>query len=412
MCYHSIIKYYKTLKFFYFKYLSYFLIFFGLYFGGRIAVSGIHIFIIISIIDLVINGRRSIKDFPKMLLLPIIFYAAHIISALYSQNTRATSFDLEVKLSFLLLPLLFGFQKPDPRINLLIILRLYVFASLISGLILLINNILYYSENGQLLSYMTYSIFLHPSYLSMYFTFNILVGVFLLHKKTGNVFCILFSLLIALINIYFAESKAAIIVTFILLVYVLFSLISHRYRLIASLISLALFVVFLFFANKIHRFSSIPYVFEHLKETTGHPETAVESTALRVLVWQASLEVIKNNPLIGVGNGDVHTELSKVYKKRNIIHALQINMNAHNQYLETTIALGVVGLILLLAMLFLPLFYVQSNTFLLYGFILIIAINILVESMFNTQAGVIFFTFFYSLLISDSTSKRKQNPLL
>ena len=383
-----------------------------MYFGGRFAVNAIAIFIVTGITDLVINGRRSIGDFPKLLLLPPLFYAAHIISALYSQNTGAAFFDLEVKLSFLLLPLLFGFQKPDPAIKLLSILRLYVFAGLISGLFLLINNLLYYSENGQFLTYMTYSTFLHPSYLSMYFGFSILAAVFLLLNKSGNVFCIVLSMLIALTNIYFAESKAAIIVTFVLLIYMLFMLINPKYRAFASLISLALLVSFLFFANKIHRFSSISYVFEHLKETMEHPENAVESTALRVLVWQASTEVIKDNPLIGVGIGDVHSELSKVYMKKNIVHALEINMNSHNQYLETTVALGIIGLLLLLLMLFAPLFYVQNNTFLIYGFILIIAFNILVESMFNTQAGVIFFSFFYSLLIADSVKSPKQNPLL
>lgn len=381
------------------KYAAYIIFFLGLYLGGRFAINSIGIFVLISIIGLIKDGARSIKEFPKLLILPIAFYLIHIIGSFYSSNSSDALFDLEVKFSFLALPIIFGLQKDDSNIDLTKILKLFVYVSLIMSAVYLSFNIRAYIESGRLLYYMEFSKSLHPSYLSLYLVFNILVGIYLIVNKNINLPIVITSLLLSFMAIYYAESKAGQIATFAILVFLLFKSIKLKYRKLAIIGGLILIIGFGYIIKDNSRFRSIIYSLSHLKEIIDHPEAAVESTAMRLLSWDASLEVIKSSPIIGVGTGDVKDELSKLYLRNNFIEAYNIKMNAHNQFLETTIGLGIIGFIVLVSMLIFPLFSIKKESLLLQGFILIVSINILVESMFNTQAGVLFIVFVYTLLV-------------
>ena len=82
-------------------------------------------------------------------------------------------------------------------------------------------------------------------------------------------------------------------------------------------------------------------------------------------------------------------------------------LNTHNQYLQTTIALGMVGFIILVLSLLAPLVQAIKKRNQLYVlFLLLFIINILVESMLETQAGVIFFAFFNSLIFTQYSKEK------
>ncbi|RLD63911.1 MAG: hypothetical protein DRI84_09175, partial [Bacteroidetes bacterium] len=331
----------------------------------------------------------------------------HIISSFYSSNQFEAQFDLEVKFSFLILPIIFGLQKNNSKIDFIIILRLFSVASIISLLVLMGINGLKYFETGNMLFYNEYSYLLHPSYLSMYLSFNILIAVFLLSQKKGNTYCLVFSIVLSLINIYIAESKAGQLTTLILVVFIAFKLIPAKFRKFALIFSIILVLIFGYLAKDGKRFSFFVDAIEHYSDIVGNPEEVTESTAMRILAWSASYQVISENPIFGVGNGDIKDELSVVYAERKFIKPLEMHMNSHNQYLETGVGQGLLGLSILLLLLFLPLYLIKEYPIITQGFILIVALNILVESMFNTQAGVIFIVFFYSFIFSNLGIKSK-----
>lgn len=406
-CSHYI--YFINLKLLNIKYLSYLLFFIGMYFGGRYAVNGIALFVFIAIISIVKEGIRPIKEFPKILLIPISFYLIHLISALYSTNLNASFFDLQVKFSFVLLPLIFGLQKKEKQADIYIILRLFVLATIISTSVLLGVNYIESIKIGKWQHYMEFSKFLHPSYLSMYLVFFVLTTVFLVSQKKGNLFCLSIGMLLSITTLYFADSKAGMLVLNITLGFIgiksLYS-ISKVLALVTSfLVILSVIVLF----NYSYRFKTLHLSTEKIEQILDNPNQSAESTTLRILVWSASIEVIKHHPIIGVGNGDVKNELNTVYTQRNYKVPLEIKMNSHNQYLETYIGTGIIGLMILVFMITLPFFIIKSKTLLMQGFIIIFAFNILVESMFNTQAGVIFIVFFYSFLISQTKNKNSIN---
>ena len=382
------------------KYFSYFIFFIGLYIGGRYAVYFTAVFVVIAIISLVTEGVKPIRSFPKILLIPIGFYLLHIISVFYSSNIDTALFDLQVKFSFLLLPVLFGLQKNENKVDLVIVLKLFSIATIIACSSLLWINYQEYTEIGYWNHYMLFSIFLHPSYLSMYLVFNMLSLFYLVSNKQTNIICASIGLLLSIITLYFADSKAGMLVLIITAGFIGFKLLYKKSKLLAFSTSVFVIIGITVLFSYSNRFQSLKLSTEKIENILENPEDVMESTALRILVWSASFDVIKQHPLIGVGNGDVKKELSIIYNEKKYKEPLLIQMNSHNQYLETTVGLGILGLLSLLLMLLFPFLFIKERSMLIKGFILIIATNILVESMFNTQAGVLFIIFFYSFLLS------------
>ena len=69
----------------------------------------------------------------------------------------------------------------------------------------------------------------------------------------------------------------------------------------------------------------------------------------------------------------------------------------HNQFLQTFAALGLTGILLLLAGLTIPFVYcVRKKDWMYLGFIVIVALNCVIESIMEVQAGVVFYAFFNS----------------
>ena len=125
---------------------------------------------------------------------------------------------------------------------------------------------------------------------------------------------------------------------------------------------------------------------------------ASSTSEMRLAIWKTSAYLITNKPLIGYGTGDVKDVLLVEYQSRNLSFILDKKLNAHNQFLQTTIAIGLVGGILLIMMLLIPIFMSLKNKHYLYlGFLLLMIINFSTESMLERQLGVVFYSFFNSL---------------
>ena len=88
-------------------------------------------------------------------------------------------------------------------------------------------------------------------------------------------------------------------------------------------------------------------------------------------------------------------------------------LNPHNQYFQTAIEVGMVGLFFLLAIIFFGLYYAILNKNWLLLFILIsLAFNCLFESILQRQSGIVFYTFWISLLFSRGSGRLNPKSLL
>jgi len=369
-----------------------------------------------------IRNKFSNIKFKSVFFLSIIFYTIHIIGLLYTENIKAGLFDLEVKLTLFLFPLFFVSVSNIFREKFNYILLSFLTGNLLAAIICFIIafynafNYLFYCSLSTGFSigikpiselyyhnfyYGMLSKFMHPTYFSMYLIFCICIIFYFFNNK---IYCktllkklILISLvLFFLITIYFLSSRAGqltCIVVFTINIFLLkFTFIKNKLLKYAFLSFLSIFVIIASLSND--RFLNAvkqSYLLFFPKDLNSQ-----KLSNDRIILWQVSYELAKENIIFGVGTGDIKNELKKKYNKYNITDAINSEYNSHNQYLETFIGQGIIGFITLLILLGFPFIYgIRKKNYLLVSFIIIISINFLFESALNNQAGVVFFSFFY-----------------
>jgi len=124
------------------------------------------------------------------------------------------------------------------------------------------------------------------------------------------------------------------------------------------------------------------------------------SLTQRFEFWKAAVGIIKENPIAGVGTGDVEIAFAAQYDKMNSPLSEEWRLRSHNQFLSIAVALGLVGLCWFLLSLFFPLFYEKKfNDYFYFAFFLIAFFSMFTEDTLETQAGVSFFAFFNALFL-------------
>ena len=249
----------------------------------------------------------------------------------------------------------------------------------------------------------------HTSYLAMYVTFSITVaGGSLLLKPSlfqeinpvlWRIICYP-TLLIGVPFLFLLQSKAGILIG--MLVLLLLSILWLNWRKKRYLITISLMIILLSSTALLFSHIRLPDRFQSAWIALSQPDNksyANEGTLLRVEVWQTSWQIAKDNMPFGVGTGDVKHLLLDSYEKKNMDYIRQLELNSHNQYLQTLVALGILGLLSLVLWLLLPFGLAVKKRAPLYAlFLLVVSLNMLVESMLETRAGVDFIAVMHPLL--------------
>jgi O-antigen ligase len=127
------------------------------------------------------------------------------------------------------------------------------------------------------------------------------------------------------------------------------------------------------------------------------------STTGRMEIWKESFEVLRSNWLLGTGTGDIKDELVKTYMSHDFKYGYEKQLNTHNEYLQIWVSIGLIGLILILLVHIIPLLQFKNYPDLIFPlFIAVCALNALTEATLETQRGVLFFAFFFSLMALNS----------
>jgi len=351
-----------------------------------------------------------------LFLLSISLYLLYATGLIYSKNLDYGLKDLETKLSLLVFPLLFYSSEKMNKQNIQFIFRAFLYGCLTAAIICIGYAFYQYAKTQYLISQgikewdyginfflkNRLSLWMHPGYRSMYFVMALAANYMLRekekHQSGWEKYFIPFTLSI---SILLFNSKAGIISLLLLGIYIGWQLIFKERRkklaIAGTAVSLLLFFS-LYFASPEFGLR-IKSLFTAFAENTDTKKSE-ESTATRIALWNATKAVISKNLLIGTGTGDVKDALMNEYRKEGMTFALQENLNSHNQFLQTFATLGCVGFFFLCASLLIPLLVeIKKRKYLFIAFVLIIIINLLTESMFETQSGVVFYAFFNSLLL-------------
>lgn len=346
----------------------------------------------------------------------LLFFLLHSVTYFFSANKHDALNAIEIKLSFLAFPILIFASNYD-EVKLKKIMISFVSGSFLVAVFYLFRALfLYFFENTNAFFYTDFTYFMHPSYFAMYLVFAQLIVMLFYKDWLGHLanlnFKIGFISVVFLVCIFLCSSKMGLITAGLFIPATAFSILYKQGYKKTLLLVFSVFVL-----GVVAAYNLFPKPFERIKmaltvssNANAIDKTVTESTAVRILIWQESLNLVREKPMFGVTPGDVNDVLDKAYEQHGLTGALQKHLNTHNQYIQTLLGTGIVGFLILLLFSIGPLVLgIVKRNLLLVLFCGIVLLNYLVESMLQAQAGFIFIVFFSCLLLKYNLSKLTLN---
>ncbi len=162
------------------------------------------------------------------------------------------------------------------------------------------------------------------------------------------------------------------------------------------------------YASSVYRSNFIPYIRSYsllweLDRYFKSGDANNKSVAQRLEYLKAAKHIIKNNFWLGIGTGDLNHAYDQAFIDIKSKLAKNNQFRAHNQYLTFLVAFGIFGFLLALLSIIGPILKMGArNNYMLVSLLFIILLSLLNEDTFETQAGVSFYIFFYTVLLFSS----------
>lgn len=393
------------------------LIFFPI--GVSILGIGLFAFWLISTVP----AGRAKTSHPGLVILFSSLYILVLIGILYSENLPNALFKAQQKSALAFFPLVLGYSQVLTAESARKIQVSFVLSALVACLYCLSIGLIQFFRTGStnylnghplvMLKEMNPYLMGFICVMAMVFCFEELLKTSkdLFAKKAFLLFSVvLFSVFTVLIG-----NRTVLVFWFLVSCFYYFRLFTAFWlRVIVPLVVLMLSGVAILF---------VPALNQQVRELTDNSaNTSIPldkdsslgrswgGKAIRIAIWNCSEDIIKENPLFGVGSGDAQDALQKAYENRLFYFASRYNRyNAHNQYIQELINSGLVGFVLWLCCLTIPLIMAWRNADAVYFiFLLGIAAVSLTESVLEISKGIVLYSFFNSFFAF--TQKKKILP--
>ena len=244
----------------------------------------------------------------------------------------------------------------------------------------------------------------HPSYISMYVilsTFICFEAWFDYSLKLLNRIGWLIIGSLLLISQYYISSRAGILICMVLVP--LYFIVKFKNLGKKRFAWLWIILVFIALVPLIVKNQRVDYLYGRVFNKQVGYERKRDP---RILIWESSLKIARKNLLLGVGIGDVRTELTLEYEQIGEEKMAQERLNAHNQFLEVLLENGIIGLTLFVTIFGVMIYIAFAEKNLLYGLFIIIMLGFFMfETILYRLAGVSFFSLFSFLLLHVNTQK-------
>ncbi len=373
-------------------------------------LSTIILLVLVCLSLLKIRNIHYNKDFLPLFTLYFIYIISEVIHP-------PINFDVfEMKSSLLALPLVLMLNKPHKG-EIRKSYKFYVFGIIVACFFCYINAAIssISFENGfefknQVVNHINdsflessvfggnhffgnyFSIFHQTVYFSIYLNIALLIVLFTdIFKKTFKYVFIVFVFIV----IFQVSNRVNIILyLFVIIYWIFFTIKKDKTKFLILSFCCLLGLLILFFNPRTNK------LFRNVMDTELFLDRESEdSFGTRLLVWDASLSIIKDNFIKGVGVSNTYKILKKVYKEKRYVVPFRNRLNAHNQYFQITIECGIIGLSVLFLVLRKLLKSKKRYKLLNIGFLVLIIINFLFESVFSRYSGLVCFAFFYCTLL-------------
>lgn len=340
----------------------------------------------------------------------LLFYALLLIHCLPDTHNAEAVRQLNVKLPFVLLPLLLAALH---RAQAALVLRWFVYGCAAACLVLLPMAGYAYLNQGQrdAFTYSAFSRFVHVTYFS---TQLLMAAALVLtewvngepengpdknSKKMRTAVLLLLALFGLCILLVSAKVTLALFVPFSLVCVWHAGIKLKKRAWAAGLTLLFCALPFLLYLASPGLRQRTDYALQELKHPLESP-TGIASTGVRIFVWKNTLPQVRQAQPWGIGPQNVQPMLNRLYLKANFEEGAKRQLNMHNEYLQQLTGMGVPGLLLLLLMLVLPAL-LCAPPYRLPGMLFTMAMATIstTESIFERQSGTIFFCLLALLLI-------------
>lgn len=290
-------------------------------------------FLIIFIFDkkvrnsILLNYKSAFKD--PLNVFMVIWSITMFVSIIYSRDKLLASAESIRLTSYVFLFFILKYFIYEEKIY-EYILKSYMSASFVIGVYGIYQNIIGRGIVQNSLfgtEIRVYSFMENPNNLGMYFVFTFFPFIVLLikDKKRENKIVYLVLTIISLANIVFSGSRNALI-GFTIGIFMVIVLLGIKY------IYLFILPVLIYF---------IPTVSTRVKDISDTTQNLS-----RIVIWQLAGLIIKDHPILGVGNGNYPKNLTD-YK--NVINKIDYDfanlVHPHNAFLKAYCELGLLGLI-------------------------------------------------------------------
>jgi O-antigen ligase len=391
-----------------------------------------------------------IDSLPKKILIIVglLFFIVYCIGFLYAPDSKRALISIGKKIWFFIAPLLFftidtNYFTKDKIQKLLFYFLCASFSMIIINLCISTVEVIY-SGSTHFYTYKWLSHFTHPTYSAMYVCIALLVALVWSFSDSEDQHIKRRTLLLFFITLYvyyllMLQSKTGYMALIVLLAILVVKLIKEK-RLMGMLLiglcilalyftafpfavklliaifsivfsinfflykrkSLSLLIFFSFFTLFISSFTTILKVplnrSSQFVEDISEDANPEGSTNTRIAIWHASFDVIFRNPIYGSGTSSARARIEARAKEMGDEHYFVRNPNCHNQYLETLIDTGVLGLIVLISLLGVPFYLsIKKKNLFLFCFLTVVMINLLTESQFEYYIGSDFVALFMGL---------------
>lgn len=346
-----------------------------------------------------------------LLLLPVAFYLLHVLGMAWTSDVDFGLFDLEVKLALLLVPLIAaGLALPDGRDFLRPVMTAFSIGLVVAMVRCAQASVACYAEHGwtECFTQSYLSAYLHPSYMAWYACWALFYwGRELIdgkvHRPRWRWLCAGLAVLLLAFVVMLASKSGLVGLALVVL-----ALLAHAARTLPrrvlrwlgpAVVLVALLSGSLVSHVLVVRVSEAADAVGKLFRGDRSFLAMESSSDERLVAWQCSRQCIGASPW-GAGTGDIKHALMACYEAKGATAAIQHRLNSHSQVLQSGVALGWPGLLLVCALMLAPLAWAlfHRDVF-LSTFALLFIINGAIESVLEVQAGVVFFILFYTVLL-------------
>jgi len=345
-----------------------------------------------------------------------LFWLMNVVGLFYSNDLVKGLMRTYDKLPFLVYPLVFFTLNKEyftlKRFH--ILFKWFLCATAVMLLINWGNAFLQYFTTGatQSFYYKDFSpYFGHPSYTSLIVCIAFILTFYFLNNSspsvktdgntptphTSHLIPLTILLLFFALSIYFLQSRTGVLAfIFVLIISLFHYLYTHRKTVWHGIGGMLIVLLLAIAVTKLFPGRVGDYVD---KINTEQPQVE-NMLGLRSEIWSTTYQLAMKNKMLGIGTG-YRAENYLTDAELEIFDKNHLFINAHNQFLQTFLDHGILGLCLLVFFIIYSFYFaVKTRNYLLFMLIFSVLINMLFESMLERGHGIFAFSLFYCLFIA------------